>query len=77
ETIEEKTKALEGMMEAKQEGWVEVVKKNLHRETKEEVRKDIVHSTLEEEKMRQARRLNVRVSGIPEGPTPEEDGRAL
>ena len=79
ETLEVKTKALEGMMEAKQEGWVEVVKKNLRKEAKEEVQKDIVHTTLEEEKMRQARRLNIRVSGIQESKdsTPEEDGRAL
>lgn len=77
ETLEVKTKALEGIMEAKQEGWVEAVKKNLHKAAKEEVQKDIVHSALEEEKMRQARRLNVRVSGIREGANPEEDGRAL
>ena len=39
----------------------------------------IVRTTLEEEKMRQARRLNVRVTGIDEeeGSTPKKDGREL
>ena len=39
----------------------------------------MVHSTLEEEKLRQARRLNVRVIDIKEtqGSTPEKDGRTL
>lgn len=86
ETIETKTKAMadsiEGKMDAKKEGWVEVVRKNLRKEAKEEVQKGehlIIQTTIEEEKMRQARRLNIRVTGIEESrnATPEEDGKAL
>ena len=69
-------------LEAKQTGWVEVVSKNLRKEAKKESQKDenlIVHTTLEEEKMRHARRLNIRVTGIKEshGSTPKGDGRTL
>lgn len=72
ETIEEKTKDMEEKMEAKQEGWVEIVKKNIRKET------DIVHTTIEEEKMRRARKLNTRVTGIEETEnSPEEDGKIL
>ena len=40
--------------------------------------KEVVTSTLEEEKRRRARRLNIRVSGIKEtDATPEEDGKSL
>ena len=45
-------------------GWVDVVKRNIKKEIKDE---NIVNTTLEEEKMRQARRLNVRVTGLKEG----------
>ncbi len=85
-SIEMKTKAIadsiEGRMDAKKEGWVEIVRKNLRKEVKEETQIDehlIVQSTIEEEKMRQARRLNVRVTGIEENKdaTPEMDGRML
>ena len=40
---------------------------------------DLVNATLEEERMRQARRLNVRVTGIveKEGTLPADDGKAL
>lgn len=83
---EEITKALttsmENKLEATKEGWVEVVKKNIKEEAKEEAKKDevlIIHTTIEEEKMRQARRLNIRVTGIKEeeGSTPESDGKTL
>lgn len=83
---EELTKALtarmEDKLEATKEGWVEVVKKNIKKEAREEAKKEevlIVHTTLEEEKMRQSRRLNVRVTGIgeKEGSTPERDGKEL
>ena len=83
---EEITKALtasiEDKLEATKDGWVEVVKKNIKKEAREEAQKDevlIVHTTIEEEKMRQARRLNVRVTGIKEqeGSTPASDGKAL
>ena len=83
---EELTKALtasmEDKLEATKEGWVEVVKKNIKKEAREEAQKEevlMVHTTLEEEKMRQARRLNVRVTGIieKEGSTPEKDGKEL
>ena len=83
---EEITKALEETLEkqidAKKDGWVEVVKKNLKKEAKEEAQKDeavIIHTTIEEEKMRHARRLNIRVTGIAEetGSTPENDGKTL
>ena len=60
----------------------EVVKKNIKKEAREEAQKEevlLVLNTLEEEKIRQARRLNVRVTGIGEktGSTPEKDGREL
>ncbi len=83
---EEITKALtasiEDKLEATKDGWVKVVKKNIKKEAREEAQKDevlIVHTTIEEEKMRQARRLNVRVTGIKEqeGSTPASDGKAL
>ncbi|MCO5587395.1 hypothetical protein L7F22_041344 [Adiantum nelumboides] len=85
ETIEIKTKAMavsiEGKMDAK-EGWVEVVRKNLRKEVKEEAKKGehfIIQTPIEEEKMRQARRLNVRVTGITETSTSslEEDAKDL
>lgn len=60
------TESMEGKLEATKEGWVEVVKRNIKKEAKEEAHKEeilLVHSTIEEEKMRQARRLNIRVIG--------------
>lgn len=82
EELEEKTKALTAHLEAAREGWVEVVKKNLKKEVKEDAKKEellMVHTTLEEEKMRHARRLNIRITGIDEKPTstPDMDGREL
>ena len=87
ETVKEEVKV---ELEAKQEGWVEVVKKRLRVESKEEMTQEAqkkeqalarfrIINTLEEEKMRQARRLNIKVSGLKETPgsTPEEDGRKL
>ncbi|MCO5580339.1 hypothetical protein L7F22_034205 [Adiantum nelumboides] len=83
---EELTKALtasiEDKLEASKNGWVEVVKKNIKEEAREEARKEeilMVNTTLEEEKMRQARRLNVRIMGIleKEGSTLEIDGKTL
>ena len=75
------TESVEGELEATKEGWVEVMKKNIKKEAKEDAHKEeilIVHTTLEEEKMRQARRFNIRVNGIEErDSTPERDGRAL
>ena len=76
------TASMEHTLEATKEGWVEIVKKNIKREAREEAQKEevlIVHTTLEEEKMRQAPRFNVRVTGIveKEGFTPERDGREL
>lgn len=76
------TASMEDKLEATKKGWVEVVKKNIKREAKEEAQKGellIVHTTLEEEKMRHARRLNIRVTGIGEkrDSTPEMDGREL
>ena len=73
---------MEDKLDTTKEGWAEVVKKNIKEEAREEAQKGevlIVHTTLEEEKMRQARRLNVRVTGIgeEEGSTPERDGREL
>ena len=37
----------------------------------------IVNATLEEEKMRQTRRLNVRVTGLKEWASPDEDAQTL
>ena len=61
-------------MEVAQTGWVEIVKRNIKKEIKED---HIINTTLEEEKMRQARRLNVRVIGLKEGTSPEDDAKAL
>ena len=36
---------------------------------------NILNTTLEEEKMRQDRRLNVRVTGLKEGASPNEDAQ--
>ncbi|MCO5596608.1 hypothetical protein L7F22_050674 [Adiantum nelumboides] len=85
EAIEIKTKAMadskEGKMDAK-EGWVEAVRKNLQKEAKEEAQKGehfIIQTTIEEEKMKQARRFHVRVAGITKTTTsyPEEDAKGL
>ena len=69
-------------LETTKEGWVEVVRKNLKQEarkTAQEEQRPIVQTTLEEERMRQARRLNVRVTRIQESTdtSPEQDGRCL
>ena len=82
EIVESVSKTIEGKMEATKDGWVQVVKKNLKQEVTKEVteiaHKEVVASTLEEEKRRRARRLNIRVSGIKETiVTPEEDGKSL
>lgn len=82
EISKEITKDMEGKLEAKQSGWVEVVKKNIRKEVREETQREenqIIHTTIEEEKMRHARRLNIRVTGIAETPdsTPEKDGQLL
>ena len=82
EIVESVSKTIEGKMEAAKDGWVQVVKKNLKQEVTKEVaeitHKEVVSSTLEEEKRRRARRLNIRVSGIKEtNATPEEDGKSL
>lgn len=76
------THRLDEQIEAKKDGWVEVVKKNLKQETKMDAQKEeatIVQTMIEEEKMRHARRLNIRVTGIVEvtGSTPENDGKTL
>ena len=55
-------------------GWVDVVKRNIKKELKD---KNIVNTTLEEEKMCQARCLNVRVIGLKEGASPNEDAQTL
>lgn len=59
-----------------------MVKKNIRKEVREETQREehqIIHTTIEEEKMRHARRLNIRVTGIVETPnsTPEKDGQLL
>ncbi|MCO5581522.1 hypothetical protein L7F22_035408 [Adiantum nelumboides] len=63
-------------MEAKQSGWVEVVKKNIKKEVCEEVHMGEhlrVQLTLEEERLRHLRKHNVRITGLKEGPSAEED----
>ncbi|MCO5610296.1 hypothetical protein L7F22_064532 [Adiantum nelumboides] len=82
EITKEITKAMEFKMEATKEGWVDVVRKKITKEVKEEKRNEEtlwMHATLKEKKMREARMLNVRVSGIKEehGSSPESDGRTL
>ena len=54
--------------------WVDVVKRNTRKELKDE---NIVNTTLEEGKMHQARCLNVRVTGLKEGASPNEDVQTL
>ena len=49
-------------MELAKTGWVDLVKRNIKKELKDE---NIVNTTLEEEKMHQARRLNVRCRENP------------
>ena len=61
-------------MELAKTGWVVVVKLNIKKELKDE---NIVNTTLEEEKMHQARRLNVHVNGLKEGASPDEDAQTL
>ncbi|MCO5593633.1 hypothetical protein L7F22_047648 [Adiantum nelumboides] len=67
-------------MEAKQSGWVEVVKKNIKKEVCEEVHMGEhlrVQLTLEEERLRHLRKHNVRITNLKEGPSAEEDAREL
>ncbi|MCO5579468.1 hypothetical protein L7F22_033323 [Adiantum nelumboides] len=82
EITKELTKAMEVKMEATKEGWVDVVCNKIKKEVKEEKQHEEtlwMHATLEEKKMREARMLNVRVSGLKEehGTSSESDGRAL
>lgn len=79
-------------MEVSQKKWVDLVKSEVKQEEEEKwtivngkakvvsiKEVDIVNATLTEEKMRQARKLNVRITGIKEveGTSPEEDGTTL
>ena len=61
-------------MELAKTRWVYVVKRNTRKELKDE---NIVNTTLEEEKMRQARCLKVRITGLKEGASPDEDAQTL
>ena len=61
-------------MEVAKTGWVYIVKRNIKIQIEEE---HIVNTTLAEEKMRQARLLNIRVTGLKEGAPPEEDAEIL
>lgn len=81
------TETMEEKIEAKREGQVDVVKKKMKAEVKEEVKEAtkeerkleetlLVNATIEEEKMRQARKLNVRVTGLKKT-TAESDGKEL
>ncbi|KAH7431269.1 hypothetical protein KP509_08G040000 [Ceratopteris richardii] len=79
-TIKECMEVVQSELETKKDGWVEVVKKNLRQEAKKNHHEEIhiVHTTIEEEQMRQARRLNVRISSLTETDrSPEQDGRRL
>ncbi|MCO5561596.1 hypothetical protein L7F22_015217 [Adiantum nelumboides] len=65
-------------LDTKQGNWIEVVKKNIKKEVREERAKEevtMVQDTLEEEKLRNARRLNVRITGLPEGASPDTDAQ--
>ncbi|MCO5549975.1 hypothetical protein L7F22_003452 [Adiantum nelumboides] len=82
EITKELTKAMEVKMEATKEGWVDVVSNKIKKKVKEEKQHEEtlwMHATLKEKKMREARMLNVRVSGIKEehGASSESDGREL
>ena len=75
EQIERVKTEVKNDMEKEKTGWVDIVKRNIKNEI---IKEDhIVHTTLEEEKMRQGRRLNVRVVGLKEGASPEEDAKGL
>lgn len=81
ETIKEDLKKeLQTEMEATQGKWVEVVRKTIKQEVKEDaVREEHsrVQDTLDEERLRQARRLNIRVTGLAEKSSPERDAEEL
>ncbi|MCO5564444.1 hypothetical protein L7F22_018105 [Adiantum nelumboides] len=65
-------------LDTKQGNWIEVVKKNIKKEVREERAKEEVarvQDTLKEEKLRHARRLNVRITGLPEGASPDTDAQ--
>ncbi|MCO5554512.1 hypothetical protein L7F22_008041 [Adiantum nelumboides] len=65
-------------LDAKQGNWIEVVKKNIKKEVREEnAKEDVirVQDTLEEEKLRYARKLNVHITGLPEGASPDSDAQ--
>ncbi|MCO5605021.1 hypothetical protein L7F22_059197 [Adiantum nelumboides] len=67
-------------LDTKQGSWIEVVKKNIKKEVREKRAKEEVtrvQNTLEEEKLRHARRLNVRITGLPEGASPDTDAQEL
>ena len=77
---EDLKKELQQEMEASQGKWVEVVRKTIKKEVQEEtVREDHsrVQETLDEERLRQARRLNIRISGLVEGASPEADAAKI
>ena len=58
--------------------WSKRTSNKVTKEVTEIAHKEVVSSTLEEEKRRRARRLNIRVSGIKETTaTPEEDGKKI
>lgn len=77
------TETMEEKIEAKREGWVEVVKKKMKAEVIEETKEErklegtlLMNATIEEERMRQARKLNVRVTGLEET-NADHDGKEL
>ena len=76
-SIEDRKKEMEKVkeevkndMELTKTGWLDVVKRNIKKEIKDE---NIFNTTLEEEKMHQAQRLNVCVARLKESASPKED----
>ena len=61
-------------MELAKTGWVDVVKRNIKKEIKDE---NIVNTILEEEKMRRAQCLNICDTWLKECAFPDEDAQTL
>ncbi|KAH7300780.1 hypothetical protein KP509_24G078300 [Ceratopteris richardii] len=73
---EEIKKEIKTEVESTRESWVEVVHKRVKKEVREDVQKEEltrVQDTLEEERLRHTRRLHIRITGLPEGVSPEAD----
>ena len=73
-SIEDIKEEVKNNIELAKTGWVDVVKRNIKKEIKDE---NIVNTTLEEKKMCHNRHLNERVTGLKEGASPDKDAQTL